>query len=115
MIALSQAAEKLRRRKDLFIPLMTEYYNAFERGDKTNELRVYGARWNERTCDPGRMVTLSKGYGKKHRLRGVIRSIEIVREKDLSVRQRNSVFKLFGYNSDRLIIIIHIELLPRLL
>lgn len=56
----------------LFIPLKTEFYEAFERGDKRSELRLYGPRWNEKTCPPGRLVTLSKGYGKKHRLRGVI-------------------------------------------
>jgi hypothetical protein len=114
MKRLSPAAEKLRRRKDLFIPLMTEYYDAFDRGDKTSELRVYGARWNERTCDPGRMVTISKGYGKKHRRRGVVTQIDIVKALDLPVRQRNSVLKLFKH-LDHLIIIIHIELLPRLL
>jgi hypothetical protein len=56
----------------LFVPLMTRYYEAFERGDKTEELRLYGPRWNEKTCQVGREVTLSKGYGKKHRLHGRI-------------------------------------------
>jgi len=56
----------------LFVPLMARYYEAFERGDKTEELRLYGPRWNERTCRVGRAVTLSKGYGKKHRLHGTI-------------------------------------------
>lgn len=56
----------------LFVPLMTRYYEAFERGDKTEELRLYGPRWNETTCRVGREVTLSKGYGKKNRLHGRI-------------------------------------------
>lgn len=59
--------------KPLFIPLKREYFNAFTSGEKTDELRRYGKRWNERTCAPGRLVILSLGYGKKNRLGGVIR------------------------------------------
>lgn len=56
--------------KPLFIPLKTEYYKAFESGEKTEELRAHGPRWNKRTCWVGRDVVLSKGYGKGHRMRG---------------------------------------------
>lgn len=56
--------------KPLFIPLKSLYYDAFASGLKTVEYRPYGARWNERTCPIGRLVTLSKGYGKQHRLQG---------------------------------------------
>lgn len=56
----------------LFVPLMSRYYEAFERGEKTEELRLYGPRWNEETCRIGRPITLSKGYGKKNRLHGII-------------------------------------------
>ena len=56
----------------LFVPLITRYYDAFERGEKNEELRLYGPRWNENTCIVGREVILSKGYGKKPRLRGTI-------------------------------------------
>ena len=58
--------------KPLFIPLKSEYFEAFASGKKNSEYRPYGPRWNERTCLIGRPVTLSKGYGKKHRLSGVI-------------------------------------------
>jgi hypothetical protein len=58
--------------KPLFVPLKTEFYEAFVRGEKHSELRLYGPRWNERTCVPGRRVVLSKGYGKQHRLNAVI-------------------------------------------
>jgi hypothetical protein len=61
--------------KALFIPLNTEPYEAFKAGSKTIEWRIYGARWNERTCTPGRPVILSKGYGKKHRLAGVVEGL----------------------------------------
>ncbi|MEZ0261073.1 MAG: hypothetical protein ACAH80_08685 [Alphaproteobacteria bacterium] len=59
-------------RPAIFIPLKTEYYNRFAEGTKIHELRLYGQRWNERTCKPGRRVTISKGYGKQHRLPGTI-------------------------------------------
>lgn len=56
----------------LFVPLKTEYYEAFRDGSKTVEYRKYGPGWNERTCRVGRLVVLSKGYGKAHRMNGVI-------------------------------------------
>ncbi len=58
--------------KPLFIPLKTEFFEAFENGTKDTEYRMHGPRWNERTCAVGRAVTLSHGYGKKRRLKGVI-------------------------------------------
>jgi hypothetical protein len=61
--------------KPLFVPLHTEHFEDFKSGSKTIEWRIYGARWNERTCTPGRPVTLSKGYGKKDRLNGIVLSI----------------------------------------
>lgn len=62
--------------KPLFIPLKTEYFNAFEDGSKTVEYRPYGPRWNERTCPVGRDVVLSCGYGKHRRLRGTVTGFE---------------------------------------
>lgn len=56
----------------LFIPLKREYFEAFERGEKRQEFRPWGPRWNERTCAIGRRVTLSLGYGKARRLTGEI-------------------------------------------
>lgn len=58
--------------KPLFIPLKTPYFEAFLRGTKNTEYRLYGPRWNERTCRIGRRVVLSLGYGKKARLAGVV-------------------------------------------
>lgn len=63
--------------KPLFIPLKTEYFEAFRAGTKTVEYRPYGTRWNEGTCPPGREVVLSRGYGTLHRLRGRIAGFEI--------------------------------------
>lgn len=53
--------------RPLFIPLKTEYFQAFADGSKREELRRYGPRWNERTCCVGRDVVLSKGYSKQAR------------------------------------------------
>lgn len=66
--------------KDLFIPLKTEHYRDFEKRVKFEEFRPYGARWNERTCRVGRRVTLSLGYGKKHRMKGTITGFRIVED-----------------------------------
>lgn len=56
----------------LFIPLRKEFFEAFEKGEKTVEYRPFGARWNDRTCTVGRPVVLSNGYGKRRRLAGRI-------------------------------------------
>ena len=47
--------------KPLFIPLKAEYYDQFATGEKRDELRLYGPRWNECTCPVGRPVILSRG------------------------------------------------------
>lgn len=59
-------------RAALFIPLKGEYFDAFERGEKVIEYRLYSNRWNERTCRVGRPVVLSRGYGRRRRLRGEV-------------------------------------------
>jgi len=73
---LGGEGEKLRAKKmnPLFIVTTTEYYQQFLSGEKPGmeELRPYGARWNENTCVIGRSVILSAGYGKKHRAAGRI-------------------------------------------
>jgi len=55
----------------LFIPMVAKFYDAFANGTKTVEYRR-GPRWDTRICRIGRRVTISKGYGKKHRLPGTI-------------------------------------------
>lgn len=60
------------QQKPLFIPLKREYFEAFKRGEKVEELREYGPRWNKDTCQVGRSVVLSLGYGKQHRMTGRI-------------------------------------------
>lgn len=60
--------------RPLFIPLMREHFEAFDRGDKHVEFRIYGPRWNEKTCYAGREAVLSLGYGKHRRLNRTIAS-----------------------------------------
>jgi len=48
--------------KNLFIPLKKEWFLLLESRIKNTEYRAYGPRWNELTCTPGRMATLSLGY-----------------------------------------------------
>ncbi len=56
----------------LFIPLRSEFFDAFKRGEKRVEYRKRGPRWNAETCFIGRPVVLSRGYGKRERLLGTI-------------------------------------------
>lgn len=66
----------------LFVPLRREYFEAFERGEKTIEYRMAGGRWNSQTCRVGRRITLSLGYGKARRLHGVIADFYVDEEVD---------------------------------
>lgn len=68
--------------KPLFVPLKTEWFCAFKSGSKTTEYRLYGPRWNERTCVKGRAVTLSHGYSGA-RLRATVRGHQLVKARDV--------------------------------
>jgi len=60
----------------LFVPLRREWFNAFARGEKTEEWRRCGPRWNSKSCYPGRPVVLSLGY-RGARLSGRIVSYDV--------------------------------------
>jgi hypothetical protein len=60
----------------MFIPLKKKYFEQFAAKEKTEEFRLYGKRWNERVCVPGRDVVLSCGYSGA-RLNGTIRAFAI--------------------------------------
>ncbi len=64
--------------KALFIPLKTEYYRDFERGDKTVEYRLAGPRWNARECYVGREVNIRRGYSTPDNLYGVVTSFDVL-------------------------------------
>lgn len=80
----------------LFVPLKTEFYEAFARGEKREELRRYGPRWNERTCVVGRAVTLSKGYGTANRLHGRIVYFKRQHGSLFGSGCKNSLTQLYG-------------------
>lgn len=61
--------------KPAFIPLKREYFNAFKDGTKQWEYRKLGRQWVAKNFPSGRPVVLSLGYGKKHRLNGVVGSV----------------------------------------
>ncbi|MDF1565283.1 MAG: hypothetical protein P1V51_19760 [Deltaproteobacteria bacterium] len=82
--------------KALFIPLMGVYYDAFEMGIKTNELREYGHRFNERTCRLGRRVLLSRGYGKARRMEGTIVSFRKIPARQLRQADQISFEVIYG-------------------
>jgi hypothetical protein len=82
--------------KPLFIPLKTEFYEAFERGEKRSELRLYGPRWNEKTCPPGRPVVLSKGYGKAHRMTAVIYEFFKRDARTFGSTYQENILRIFG-------------------
>jgi hypothetical protein len=65
--------------KPLFIPLLKKFFDAFEKGTKTEEYRRHGRQWNLQNVYPGRQVTLSSGYTKR-RLSGFVEYAYILDE-----------------------------------
>lgn len=88
---MSELAEK-----SLFIPLKAEYYEAFADGSKTEELRLHGPRWNERTCQVGRRVVLSNGYGKQNRLTATIYKFKRQHGSTFGSTYQAAILKCFG-------------------
>lgn len=89
----------------LFIPLRKEYYTAFLDGSKDTEMRPFGKRWNNKTCYPGRPVTLSMGYGKQARASGYIKDIIVCYSTSLSHAQQRDLFKIYGERFMQIILI----------
>lgn len=95
--------------KPLFVPLKAQFFNAFERGEKTYEYRPYGPRWNERTCSVGRSVLLSFGYGKQRRLRGVVKSFT---KHDAPPKEIREAWRICYGSRSPIVADIEIELYP---
>ncbi|HAS89195.1 MAG TPA: hypothetical protein DCS48_07805 [Desulfovibrio sp.] len=91
--------------KPLFIPLYTEYYDAFLRGDKKHELRMYGPRWNEKSCAVGRPALLSKGYGKQNRATSTVKSFSAKMGYELSEQDQKAVLACHGLLNIRIAVI----------
>jgi hypothetical protein len=97
--------------KPLFVPLKTEYYEAFADGSKREELRRYGPRWNEKTCAVGREVVLSKGYGKQHRMDGRVWKFKRQHGSTFGSTYKAEILDVFG-TLDIEIACVAIELTP---
>jgi len=82
--------------KPLFIPLRTKFYEAFKAGDKVEELRLNGARWNQNTCEIGREVVLSKGYGKQNRMKGKIWRFKVQRGTLFGSTYKKAIQECYG-------------------
>lgn len=91
--------------KPLFIPLNSEHYEAFKDGSKGDEYRLNGKRWNTKTCYVGRKVVLSKGYGKKNRLYGVITRVVIKKAIELPSKVQSDVLVIYGMGNHEMICI----------
>jgi len=82
--------------RPLFLALKAKWFDAFASGEKRSELRLYGPRWNERTCFVGRDVVLSRGYGKASRLRGTIREFYRRKARTFGSTYQSVILETFG-------------------
>jgi len=76
--------------KPLFVPLKTQWFRAFQSGEKSVEYRAYGPRWNETTCTPGRAVTLSHGYSGERLSGSVMRFVKLM--PDQAPREARAIY-----------------------
>lgn len=89
----------MKHDKPLFVPLKTEYYEKFESGQKTDELRRGSdKRWSAKHCYPGRPAVLSKGYGKQNRLDAVVTNHAVVSVSMLPAGLRADFEACYGLN-----------------
>ena len=69
----------------------------FENGEKDTEYRIFGPRWNEKTCPVNRDVVISNGYGKRNRMEGKITCFDKVYARMLSVQVMAAIEECYGY------------------
>jgi hypothetical protein len=93
--------------KPIFLPLKGVHYDDFVRGDKTTEYRLYGPRWNERTCPVGRPVVLSRGYGKAHRAATSVKRTEVKNRHELDGDVQDALLGCYGAIPSEPIFCIH--------
>jgi hypothetical protein len=66
--------------KNLFIPLYKKYFLKFKNGEQDCEIRPLGHKgWHTDNVYPGRLMTLSNGYGKHDRLEKIIKKTTATR------------------------------------
>lgn len=103
--------EDFYQAKPLFIPLKTEFYEAFANGTKTKEYRAHSKYWNEKNCKIGRPVTLSKGYGKQQRLNAVIKRFRVIPAKHLGPDTFESLKAIYGLPMPSSIAVIELDVI----
>lgn len=93
--------------KPLFVPLYKAYFLKFQSGGQTCEIRPNGYRgWNIDNVYPGRLITLSNGYGKKDRITKKIRSTMVthdLRQEPVGEWHIQAVEDIYGKRSSWLI------------
>lgn len=93
----------------VFCPLKTQPYNRFKYGFKTYEMRIYGDRWNNKTCPVERRVILSKGYGNIDRTEKIITKTELKYYVELSAEDKQELRGCYPDIADHtLVILIHL-------
>lgn len=75
---MSQTLNKTATETDdrLFVPLSTEPYRWFERGDKDVELRTVGGQFTRKHVQEGRAVELRRGYSTDDSLYGEVGDVQ---------------------------------------
>jgi len=63
---------------------------------KQEELRRYGPRWDEKTCEVGREVTLSCGYGSKRRAKGIVTKFKKQHGTLFGSTYKDSILAVYG-------------------
>lgn len=71
----------------LFVPLNTEPYRSFQRGEKDIELRGENSRFNHDTVFPGRQVELRRGYSTSDSLWGTIGQVWVEPDLDTIIEK----------------------------
>ena len=82
--------------KNLFVPLKTEFYDKIKSGEKLEEFRLYGSKWNEKTCALGRGITFSKGYGKHERMYGTVTGYSDQTLSSLDDKNEKAILSCYG-------------------
>lgn len=93
--------------KPLFIPLFKAFFFKIAAGEQDCEIRPNNHRgWNSRNVYPGRLMTLSSGYGKQNRITREIRSTMVtpdLRMENIPQWHINAVESIYGKRDSWLI------------
>jgi len=80
----------------LFLPLKTEFFNAFKDGTKTHEYRRHGRQFTKKNWFPGRRVNLRRGYSTNDNLYGTVTSFKVFRKSEIIGSLAKTITDLYG-------------------